>query len=271
MHFALLAAFAGSLAFPLPQKDKPAPADPKQVEAAVKDLDAAFKDGKTPERVAAIRKNYQVADKKVVDAISKGLKDNDLEVQLAAVDALGRNVHPEALDDLHRFYKAEVKRLKDDTRLMPMVIQAIGRQGNEKSIEILSDDLFSQRTFPAVKARMWGLANIRSNKSIAAITEMMNKVGNEKLQDFMPTIRLALLRLTGVDNGSDPQMWLAWWRKNDKTFEVPKEAPKMPEIAEKAWTEYWGAPPGEDPSKETAEPNTGDPRREKGEGEKKKG
>jgi hypothetical protein len=252
MHLLLVAVLAGFPAISF-QKDKAPAADPKQVEAAVKELDAAFKEGKTPERVAAIRKNHQIADKKVVDAISKGLKDNDLEVQLAAVDALGRNADPEALDDLQRFYKAEVKRIKDDTRLMPMVIQAIGRQGNEKSIEILSDDLFSQRTFPAVKARMWGLANIRSKKSIDAITQMMNKVGNEKLQDFMPTIRVALLRLTGVDNGSDPQAWLAWWRKNDNSFEVPKTPPKMPEIAEKAWNEYWGAPPGEDPSKETGE------------------
>jgi len=254
MHPLLVAAVLdGSLAAPF-QKEKPPAADPKQVEAAVKELDAAFKEGKTPERIAAIRKNHTIADAKVVDVIAKGLKDPDLEVQLAAVDALGRNKHPDALDDLHRFYKAEVKRLKDDMRLMPMVIQAIGRQGNEKSIELLSDDLFSQRTFPAVKARMWGLANIRSKKSVDAIVEMMNKVGNEKLQDFMAPIRVALLRLTGVDNGSDPQAWLAWWRKNDKTFEVPKDPPKMPEIAEKAWIEYWGAPPGEDPSKETAEP-----------------
>lgn len=266
MHLALLAALAGLLA-PTFQKDKPAPVDPKQVEAAMKELDAAFKDGKTPERVAAIRKNYAVADVKVVNAITKGLKDDDLEVQLAAVDALGRNAHPEALDDLHRYYKAEVKRLKDDTRLMPMVIKSIGRQGNEKSIELLSDDLFSQRTFPAVKARLWGLANIRSKKSVDAIIEMMNKVGNDKLGDYMATIRVALLRLTGTDNGSDPQAWMAWWRKNDKSFEIPKDAPKMPEIAEKAWIEYWGAPPGEDPSKELPETKGG----ERGGGEKKGG
>jgi HEAT repeat protein len=258
MHFALVAFLAGSLAAPLAQKEKPAPPDPKQVEAAVKELDAAFKDGKPADRVAAIRKNHAIADAKVVNTIVKGLKDADLEVQLAAVDALGRNEHPEALDDLHRFYKAEVKRLKDDTRLMPMVIQAIGRQGNEKSIEILSDDIFAQRTFPAVKARLWGLANIRSKKSVDAILEMMNKVGNQKLQDYMVPIRVALLRLTGTDNGSDPQAWMAWWRKNDKTFEIPKDAPKMPELAEKAWNDYWGAGPGEDPSKETGEAKEGE-------------
>ena len=266
MHPLFVAAvLAGSLAAPF-QKEKPPAADQKQVEAAVKELEAAFKEGKTPERVAAIRKNHPIADAKVVNAIAKGLKDTDLEVQLAAVDALGRNKDPEALDDLHRFYKAEVKRLKDDMRLMPMVIQAIGRQGNEKSIELLSDDLFSQRTFPAVKARMWGLANIRSKKSVDAIIEMMNKVGNEKLQDFMPPIRVALTRLTGVDNGGDPQAWLAWWRKNDKSFEVPKDPPKLPDIAQKAWDEYWGAGPGEDPSKET-----GEAKEEKGEREKKGG
>jgi hypothetical protein len=47
MHFAHFAALAGLLA-PTFQKDKPAPVDPKQVEAAMKEPDAAFKDGKTP-------------------------------------------------------------------------------------------------------------------------------------------------------------------------------------------------------------------------------
>jgi len=240
------------------KKDDKPELDPKRIEAAVAELEAAFKDGKSAdERVAAIKKNYEVTDARVASAIEKGLKDKELAVQTAAVDALGRMPHPDALAALHKFYKSEVKRLRDDDKLMPLVIQSVGRHGSESSIELLSDDLFMQRTFPAIKARVWSLGNIRSKKSVEALFGMMNKAGTQKVNDYMQMFRVALWRLTGTDNGPDCQMWLAWWRDHEKDFEMSKEPPKFPEDVEKHWNEYWGIQPKKETPKEGGEKKDG--------------
>ena len=215
--------------------------DPKKVEAAVAEIEAAFHSGKSAaDRVAAIEKSREVVDARVITAIEKGFKDKDAAVQAAAVDALGRMHHPEALEGLHRLYKAEKQRLKDDERLLPLVLKSIGRHGSEKSVELLSDDLFLQRTFPAIQARILSLGNIRSKKSVEALMEIMTKAGTRQVNDYMNLFRQSLVRLTGADQGPDSAMWTQWWQANKSKFEVSKDVPKLPDIAEKAWSEYWG-------------------------------
>jgi HEAT repeat protein len=226
------------------QDKKDPPLDPKRIDAAVAELDAAFKEGKSPEeRIAAIKKNVEVVDARVVAAIDKGLKDKDAGVQTAAVDALGRMQHPDALEGLHKFLKGEQKRLKDDEKLLPLVLKSIGRHGNEKSVEVLADDPFMQRTFPALQARVMSLGNIRSKKSVEALIEMMNKAGPRQVNDYMMLFRNSLWRLTGADQGPDSAMWAKWWQDNKGKFEMPKEVPKMPQIAEDAWNTFWEITP----------------------------
>ena len=225
------------------QNETPKP-DAKRVEAAVEEINAAFKDGKSSEdRIAAIRKNMEVADARVVAAIEKSFKDKDVVVQAAGMDALGRMPNPEALEGLHRLFKAEKQRLKDDDKLLPLLLKSIGRHGSEKSIDILSDDPFLQRTFPALQARVYSLGNIRSKKSVEALMDMMNKAGTRQVNDYMNLFRQSLVRLTGADQGPDSALWTKWWQDNKSKFEVSKEVPKVPEIAEKAWNEYWGVEP----------------------------
>jgi PBS lyase HEAT-like repeat len=247
--FLLSLALVCSASFAAQRPEQKSEPDPKAVAAAVTEIETALKDAKTSdEKVAAIKKNTGLVDPKVVGAIEKGLKDKDVAVQAAAADALGRMPQADSLEALHRFYKSEVKRLKDDQTLMPVVIKAIGRLGSEKSIDLLSDDLFAQRTFPAVQARLLGLGNIRSKKSIDALFGMMNKVGTNQLDTYMEPVRLALMRLTGTDQGPSSQSWMAWWRGAEKTFEMPKEA-KLPEAQEKVWNDYWEIQPKKEAAK----------------------
>jgi HEAT repeat protein len=213
----------------------------------VTEIETALKDAKTPEeKVAAIQKNREVLDAKVAGAIEKGLRDKAAPVQAAAADALGRMPLPDALEALHKFYKSEVKRLKDDQTLMPVVIKAIGRQANEKSVDLLSDDIFMQRTFPAIQARVLSLGNIRSKKSIDALFTMMNKVGTNQLDTYMEPVRLALMRLTGTDQGPSSQAWMTWWRGAEKGFDIAKVEVKLPEAQTKAWDEYWEIRPAKE-------------------------
>ena len=224
----------------IPQEPGARP-DPKRVEAAVAEIEGAFKEGKTAdEKVAAIRKNKEVLDARVITAITKGFKDKDQAVQAAAIDALGRMDHPEALEGLHRLYKADKQRLKDDEKILPLLLKSIGRHGSEKSVDLLADDVFLQRTFPAIQARVLSLGNIRSKKSVEALMDIMAKAGTRQVNDYMNLFRQSLVRLTGADQGPDSAMWTKWWQDNKAKLEVSKEVPKLPEIAEKAWSEYWG-------------------------------
>jgi hypothetical protein len=242
MFLAALVLSAGAFVAPV-QDQKPA-VDPKRVDAAVAELEAAFKEGKTPEeRIAAIKKNTEVVDSRVIAAIDKGLKDKDNGVQTAAVDAFGHMQHPDALEELHKFFKSEQKRLKDDEKLLPLVLKSIGRHGNEKSVDILADDPFMQRTFPALQARVMSLGNIRSKKSVEALMDMMNKAGPRQVNDYMMLFRNSLWRLTGADQGPDSTMWTKWWQDNKGKFEMPKDPPKMPQVAEDAWNTFWDITP----------------------------
>jgi hypothetical protein len=255
MNIASLLLSLGLSVTPLLQ-DGPQKPDPKKVEVVVQEIEAAFKDGKPTDRVAAIKKGLEIPDAQVAAAIEKGLKDKDPEVQSAAVDALGRMQHPDALDALHKFFKADKARLKEDEKLLPLVFKSIGRHGSEKSVEILADDPFMQRTFPAIQARVMSLGNIRSKKSVEALVEMMTKAGTRQVNDYMNLFRQSLVRLTGADQGPDSAMWTKWWQDNKAKFEVPKEVPQMPEIAEKAWNEYWGITPKEASPKPPAPDDT---------------
>jgi HEAT repeat protein len=249
-----------SLAFPA--FDGPAPADPKRVEAVVTELDTAFKSGKPEDRVRAIRAGMDVLDGKVVDGIARGLKDDDPTVKRAAVEALGRMNHPQALDALHSFVKSNRDALQKDEELYPATLRAIGRHGSPTSIDLLLDDPFSQRTYAAVRARILGLGNIRSEKAVAAIFELLSKVGVNQADRHMDDVRLALVHLTGVDNGKDPQLWTKWWR-DQKNYEIPKTEPELKRLDRAAWNEYWDIEPAKGD-------RAGDGKREKdGGGEKK--
>ena len=104
------------------------------------------------------------------------------------------------------------------------------------------------------------LGNIRSKKSVEALIEMMTKAGPRQVNDYMMMFRQSLVRLSGADQGPDSTMWTKWWQDNKAKFEVPAEAPKMPEVAEKAWNEYWGITPKE---KATDKPKEGEKPKDK--------
>ena len=105
---------------------------------------------------------------------------------------------------------------------------------------MLTDDLFSQRSHAAIQARIYGLGNIRSEKAVQGIYDLMGKVGYRKLDPYMRDIRLALVRLTGEDNGPSVQLWLDWWQDNKKTFRVAPEAKFADEDDARRWNKYWG-------------------------------
>ncbi len=211
----------------------------EQVAAAVATLEEAFKKGESDERIAALQAGAKVLDAEVIDWIGKGLRDRDTEVQKAAIESLRFMAHPEALAELHASYKRDKKLLKND-ELSGALLKAIGQHGSETSIAVLSDSPFSIRTHAAIQARILGLGNIRTNESVEELMAMMAKVGRRKAQPYMDDFRLALVRLTGSDNGKSVELWFDWWNDTKKTLKVSKEPPSMRDLDQRRWDSYWG-------------------------------
>jgi len=224
----------------LPLCQKPEAPTPERVEAAAAQLEAAFKDGDAEARIAALRASVDAVDARVIGLVAKGLKDKERPVALAACDTLGRMPHPDSLAALKSFYAGEKKQLGKDEEGLVAVLTAIGRLGDPKGIEVLVDSPFKAKGYPVVQARFFGLANIRSTESLEALFGLMNKVGNRDLDRYMGDIRLALVRLTGEDRGSDPRQWQAWWQSNKKGYQVTPEAKELPPEMRLRWNAYWG-------------------------------
>lgn len=218
------------------------PVDPQRIESAVTELDTAFKTGKSEDRVRAIRASFEVLDGKVIDGIGRGLRDSDDTVRRAAVEALGRMRHPRALEVLHGFVRASREALQKDEELFPATLRAIARHGSPSSIEILIDDPFSMRSNGAIRARVLGLGNIRSEKAVEALFDLMKKVGLRRADNYMDEIRLALVHLTGEDQGKDPEMWNKWWR-DQKHYKLPEAPPVLTKLDQIAWNTYWDIRP----------------------------
>ena len=56
----------------------------------------------------------------------------------------------------------------------------------------------------------------------------------------MPSARLALAVLTGVDKGTSKDAWQAWWKENKRSFRVAEQRPPLSKKLKAQWEAYWG-------------------------------
>lgn len=221
------------------QDEERTPPDPAKVDAAVAALEKAFKSKEPLDRVQAIQSASEVVHARVIDEIVRGFKDKEDTVKEATIEALRWMDHPDALEALHKSYKKD-KKLADDDELFTSLLRAIGQHGSTESIDVLADNPFKNTHGPAIKARILGLGNIRSDDSVEELFGMLQKVGKAKTHGVMTEFRLALMVLTGVDQGENREAWLKWWNDNKKTYEVSARPPKLPEKWQRRWDRYWG-------------------------------
>jgi hypothetical protein len=226
------------LAIPARAAQQPPPS-PDEVKAAVAELTEAFTKGKSPERIEALTKGSRVVDARVIEWVAKGLDDKDLKVREAAVEALRFMPHPDSLAALHALARRD-KKLEKEPELLAKLYKAIGQHGNADSIELLADNPFGALDHKVIEARVLGLGNIRDPRSVEQLIALMRVAGRHKLQPFMATFRLALMRLTGVDQGLSQDLWMGWWNEHKDKLEVAKVAPPMPKDLQLRWDYYWG-------------------------------
>lgn len=239
---------AALLALAVQTPDKTASPEQARVQATLTQLDAAMKSGtKATDRITALQSAAGVTDARVIALVAKGLKDREPAVELAAIDALGQTRHADALAALTAFYEGEKKNLRKDVEALPRLLTAIARHANAETVPIFLDDVQGQLQSKTVTARILGLANIRSSRSIDALFELMKAMGFIEQHTYAEDLRLALMVLTGEDKGRSIDAWQAWWSEQKKSFKVPAEMPKLPKAERSRWCAYWGLPADKDP------------------------
>jgi hypothetical protein len=227
------------LAAPAAQTREPKPAAPERVATAVAVLKAAFEKGAPEERAAAIVAHQEVVEPNVLAWFAKGLRDSDPTVRDAAAEALRFARHPAALEALEDALKRERKSAKDLPWLTKLT-KCVGQHQSESSTPLFADNLFQPENPKLIDARIFALANTRSRRGLEELIGMMRTVGRDKLQPYMPNVRLALMVVTGVDKGVSQDAWMAWWNDNKSSFEIPEAMPALPKDLLTRWNYFWG-------------------------------
>lgn len=214
--------------------------DKDAIKAALERLKVAFdKDTETPERIEAISSMRDVPCKEVAKALAKGLKDKDLEVVQTTLEVLAKMDVDAALDQLVAFHKRD-RRLKDDEALLENTLKAIAWRGDPSTIDLLSDDIFTDASKGVLRARILGLGRIRTTESVKALIGIMKSSSKNKANPYMDELNLSLAVLTGVDKGKSQDRWFSWWNDNKKTLEVSEQPPEIQKQLQRKWDKYWG-------------------------------
>jgi len=218
-----------------------------QVTAHIERLREAFDSGSPAQRVAALRESWRHADEGLVAQVRRGLGDRDVEVRLAAYDALGRNAHESAFAALLTHQRERRKELRTQDRDLPALLSALARRGDARAIAPLTADVQAQRLVPTIRARILGLARIRTKDSVEALMKLADEVGFVDMHNHLEDFRLALVVLSGVDHGRSLDAWREWWRGNRTTFAPPQRLSELAPADAARWREFWGeAPPSGD-------------------------
>ncbi len=232
--------------------------DPQRIKLALVELEKAWKSDDASARIQAIHNNAQVADGEVIKLVARGLRDKETDVQRAAIDALRFVGHPDALKELQAVARDE-KPFKKDPLLYASLLKGVGQYGNASSIAVLSDDVWSIQEEHVIQARILGLGRIRTRESVEKLVDLMKVAGPQRIQAVMPDFRLALVALTGTDQGNSQLGWQTWWNDNRSKLKVEARRPELPKELERKWKTYWGEMEGEDRPRKRNERGKDDP------------
>jgi hypothetical protein len=190
---------------------------------------------------SALRDAVRVVHPQVIAVLeTKGLRHPETKVRSGAIEALARMDHPDALKALHAMLERDREELQEAPPLHAALLRGIARHGSEKSIPLLTQDLFQSPDRGVITARILGLGNIRSRSSVEELVQIMRSGPRARVGDFMGELRLALVVLTGEDKGTDQGLWINWYGDHKSTLVVAKEAGELPRELERRWNAYWG-------------------------------
>ena len=219
--------------------DVPPQADVQRVKSALAELEAAWKSDSPAERVRALQAQGGVRDAEVVKLVARGLRDKEPDVQRAAIEALRFVAHPDALKELQA-QAHDDKALRKDPLLRAALLRAVGQYGQASSIAVLAEEFAAPDDEHVLQARILGLGRVRTREAVEKLLELMKLVGPQRLQMLMPDFRLALLVLTGADQGLSQAAWQSWWSDNRAKWKIAETPLGLPKDLERKWKVYWG-------------------------------
>jgi hypothetical protein len=221
------------------EDERPGP-DPREIASTVQAVETALREGEKDEKLTALREASSVPAGEVATAVARGFRDRDPEVVDATVQSLRFLAHPDALEELHRAYRARRRALRKDVERRAAFVKAIGQHGDVRSIPILADDPFETEEYELVRAHILGLGRIRDRAALEALFGVMKGERQRRVDRHMGDLRLSLVILTGTDQGPSAQRWHEWWSRARRTFEIAPERPAIPRNLAERWVGYWG-------------------------------
>jgi HEAT repeat protein len=265
----VIACASSPLAFQVAQEETPPtpvedetpepPPTEEEIDAALEALAEGLDKDSPEDKIAAIQAAAGVKAKQLAKAIARATDSKLLEVQLAALDALGRMDIDPALAELERLAKRAKKLTKND-ELCAELYKAMGRYGSEQNLALFAKKAFQNDRPKTNRACILAFGKVRTDESLKELISMMNRApilqgkGQTKWHHWSD-LNLALRVLTGADVESERKAWQAWWNENKKSFRVPADEPELDKKFANAWRTYWEGPR--------------EPRKKKGDGEKR--
>lgn len=229
----------------VPMDDEPkAPPSKTDVMRVAGELDLAFRSTDVKRIQAALEAAATVPDASIVRTVVRGLDDERAQVVLDTLQTLRWLEHPDALSALHTAAK-DRKRMKAP-EVAAAVLRAIAQHADPSSIAVLAHDPFEPQEHACVRARLFGLARIRTPASLEALLGILALTGpagrERRILPQMGDARLSLMMVTGVDQGTSPENWERWWRTNRKSFRIPAQAPLLATDQREIWDQFFGLP-----------------------------
>ncbi|QDU69259.1 hypothetical protein [Engelhardtia mirabilis] len=219
MLTALTLALLVSLA---PAQEETPPPTPEQVELAVSAIESGLEEHDLEATLAAIEAAKTVPHEDVTEALGEAARTPELEIGVAALDALGRIEHDSAVAELKKVRK-KAKKLLDEEAWAIELWRAMGRRGDAELIDELADGSVTAQHFKVDRARILALGKIRSPKSVEALMDLMKRIAIKEVNGFMDPFRASLGALTGQDAGHNRPLWQAWWNDNKRSLALPEE------------------------------------------------
>ena len=222
------------------------------VEDAIAELEEAYRGDDETVIEPVIRDAAKFSDKRVVDLVARGLRSSSLAVRKAAIDTLGRMDSKDALEELHSLYRRDVNLRKNPT-LYALLLQSIGRHGDKSSLSILADYSHKYLTLASGRARIYGIANIRDDRSVEELIQASRKAGGKKRGSgvesewrgvFAKDFHAAIHILTGEDYGrgrNDLEAWYREWKKKPSP-RVKRVRPRVPPEVSDLYEAFWNKP-----------------------------
>jgi HEAT repeat protein len=175
----------------------------------------------TVKRLDAATAAKQFQDPRLTPLLAKLLKDEYPDVRTAAVAALAARTDPDqrkkAADALGSRLDAISGKPELDAE-RGQVIDALHDLAQPSTIDTLIDKIDYGTSLDEVDARCRAVANVPSPRAIEALIGFMQKRHRDGT-GYRSACNKALQYATGERGANDADMWRAWWKEHEKTFD----------------------------------------------------